>query len=372
MSEDKRIYLIALSLLKGAGNILARHLLQYFGEAEALFTEKRQRLEKIPGIGRVTSEKIINSRTDALKRAEQELAFIEKNKIRLFSIPEEDYPLRLRECQDAPVVFYFRGHANLNAKRVLSVVGTRSATDYGRSLTATLLKDLAALCPDVLVISGLAYGIDVCAHRYALANGLPTVGVLAHGLDRIYPAVHRNMAVEMLEGGGLLTDFVSGTTPDRENFLQRNRIIAGLADATVVVESAAKGGALITADIAFSYGRDVYTFPGRVTDEHSKGCNQLVRINKAGLITSARDLILALQWDTALTSPVSTQTTLSFEDKKTDHPILALFAGKSEIHVNEMALRMNLPVHQLLPLLFDLEMDGYLKALPGGIYKPNG
>jgi DNA processing protein len=235
-----------------------------------------------------------------------------------------------------------------------------------------LLKDLAALFPDVLVISGLAYGIDVCAHRYALASGLPTVGVLAHGLDRIYPAVHRNMALEMLEGGGLLTDFVSGTTPDRENFLQRNRIIAGLADATVVVESGAKGGALITADIAFSYGRDVYAFPGRTTDEHSKGCNQLVRINKAGLITSARDLILALQWDTALTSPVLTQTTLPFETKKTDHPILALFVGKSEIHINEMALRMNLPVHQLLPLLFDLEMDGHLKALPGGIYKPNG
>jgi DNA processing protein len=369
---DPRIYLIGLTLLKGVGNVLARHLLQHFGEAEAVFTEKTQWLKKTPGVGEYTANQIKASRTDALTRAEKELAFIEKNKIRMYSVLDEDYPSRLRNCSDAPVVFYYRGNADLNATHILSFVGTRSASEYGLKITATILRELSEKLPGVIIVSGLAYGIDICAHRHALKNGLLTVGVLAHGLDRIYPSEHRNTAAEMLRQGGLLTDFNSGTSPDREHFLQRNRLIAGLADATIVVESAEKGGSLVTADIAFSYGREVFTFPGRIYDERSIGCNRLIQANKAGLIHSASDLIMALRWDTATkTSAAPQPMRIPFDTEKPPHPIIELLAEKDEFQINELATTMHLPVHQLLSTLFELEMAGHIRALPGGRYKLN-
>ena len=370
MTSEDHVYLIALTLIKGVGNVLARQLIQFFGGAKAVFTEKKRMLENVPGIGEYTATKIKESETEALRRAEQEILFIEKNKISGYSILDNQYPVRLSECQDAPVVFYYRGNADLHASHIISIVGTRNATEYGRNLTESLIKDLACTFPDVLIVSGLAYGIDICAHRSALKNGLPTVGVLAHGLDRIYPALHRNTAAEMIQKGGLLTDFISGTNPDRENFLQRNRLIAGLADATIVVESAEKGGALVTADIAFSYGRDVYTFPGRVSDKYSIGCNRLVQMNKAGLINSAHDLILALCWDIKPKSNEPEQIKIPFEENS-DHPILSLLAKKPELQINDLATLLNLPVHHLSPRLFELEMEGHIKALPGGLYKLN-
>ena len=305
---DKQIYQIGLTMINGVGDILARHLLEALGDAEAVFTEKRQSLEKIPGIGDSIITEI--KRADVLLRAEKELAFAQKNGISIYFLKDINYPERLRECPDAPVLFYFKGNADLNAAHIISVVGTRRASAYGQEVTERLLRDLSVSFPDLLVVSGLAYGIDICAHRNALKNQLPTVGVLAHGLDRIYPPVHRSTAIEMLDRGGLLTDFPSGTNPDRQNFIRRNRIVAGLADATIVIESAEKGGSLITADIAFSYGRDVYAFPGRVTDINSKGCNSLIRQNKGGLITCADDLIMAMRWDVAQKTdalPVQTQ-----------------------------------------------------------------
>jgi len=368
MTSEEQLYLIGLTFIKGVGDVLARQLIQYFGGAKAVFTEKQRVLEKVPGIGELTAAKIRESGKTALERAEKEIRFIEKNKICFYSILDKNYPARLRECQDAPVVFYYKGNADLNASHILSIVGTRSATEYGRSLTDSLMKELAEILPDVLIVSGLAYGIDICAHRSALKYGLPTVGVLAHGLDRIYPALHRNAAAEMLKKGGLLTDFMSETVPDRENFLQRNRLIAGLADATIVVESAEKGGALVTADIAFSYGRDVYVFPGRISDKYSIGCNRLIQLNKAGLIQSGRDLISALCWDTNKKEPV--QKKLSFEEKSSN-PILSLLAEKGEFQINELAGIMNLPIHHLSPMLFELELAGHIKALPGGVYKMN-
>lgn len=298
--------------------------------------------------------------------------FIEKNNISCYYLTDTDYPVRLRECPDAPILFYFKGNTNLDAIRIISIVGTRNATEYGRELTESLIKDLAKVIPDLLVVSGLAYGIDICAHRNALYNRLPTVAVLAHGLDRIYPSCHRNTAVEMLESGGLLTDFPSGTEPDRPNFLRRNRIVAGISDCTIVVESAEKGGSLVTADIAFSYGRDVYSFPGRVGDSHSKGCNNLIRQNKAGLITSADDLLSALCWDIqAGATPV--QTELFFAEAETftseQNPVLAIMRTRNEIHINELASVLEIPVHQLSMLLFELEINGKVKALPGNLYK---
>jgi DNA processing protein len=370
MTTNEQLHLIALTFLKGVGDVLARHLLQHFGSAAEVFKARRSCLEKVPGIGLYTAEQIDATRPGALERAEKELSFTEKNRIRLYAITENDYPHRLRECQDAPVVFYYKGSADPDAAKIISIVGTRRISDYGRKLTESLIGDLSAMFPDLIIVSGLAYGVDVCAHRSALKNNLPTLGVLAHGLDRIYPAVHRNIAVGMIEaGGGLLTDFASGTNPDRENFPRRNRLVAGLSDATIVVESAEKGGSLITADIAFSYGREVYTFPGRVTDPFSAGCNRLIRTNKAGLITSAKDLTRSLYGETgAKTHPV--QYTIGFPERP-DHPIIRLLAEKGAFQINELSSEMNLPVHKLSSMLFELELEGHIKSLPGGIYKLN-
>lgn len=365
---DKQIYQIGLTMINGVGDILARHLLEALGDAEAVFTEKRRSLEMIPGIGDAIIAEI--KRADVLLRAEKELAFAQKNGISIYFLTDTNYPERLRECPDAPVLFYFKGNTDLSAAHIISVVGTRRASAYGQELTERLLRDLSVSFPDLLVVSGLAYGIDICAHRNALKNQLPTVGVLAHGLDRIYPPTHRSTAVDMLERGGLLTDFPSGTNPDRPNFIKRNRIVAGLADTTIVVESADKGGSLITADIAFSYGRDVYTFPGRVTDINSKGCNNLIRQNKGGLITCADDLIAAMRWDIAQkTDALPIQTQLLFPENTESGRILSFLEERKESHINELSVALNLPVHQLSSILFELELDGKIKSMPGSIYK---
>lgn len=365
---DKQIYQIGLTMINGVGDILARHLLDVLGDEEAVFTERPQALIKVPGI----SSSIVHEirRAEVLQRAEKEWDFIQRCGISLFFIKESNYPERLRECHDAPVLFYFKGNTNLNASRVISVVGTRRASAYGQELTADLLRNLSSLFPDILVVSGLAYGIDICAHRNALRCQMPTVGVLAHGLDRIYPSAHRSTAVEMLDRGGLLTDYPSGTNPDRSNFVRRNRLVAGLSDATIVVESAEKGGSLITADLAFSYARDVYAFPGRTIDKNSLGCNQLIRQNKAGLILSANDLVEALGWNVdEKKKEQSTQTQIIFLENEEEQRILLTMGRQGEMHVNELAVALDMPVQQLLSLLFELELDGKIKALPGNIYK---
>ena len=367
MVSGEHLYLVGLTVLKGVGDVLARHLLKYFGSAEEIFKTKRPLLEKVPGIGGHRAEQIEAAKAGALKRAEKELAFVDKCKINLYACTEDNYPKRLGECTDAPVVFYYKGTANINAAKIISIVGTRRITGYGREWTERLVKDLAGMFPDLIIVSGLAYGADVCAHRSALKNNLHTIGVLAHGLDRIYPAAHRTVAIEMLDKGGLLTEFMSGTNPDRENFLRRNRLIAGLSDATIIVESAEKGGSLVTADIAVSYGRDVYACPGRATDEYSAGCNRLIRTNKAGLISSARDLMMSLCWDIDA-NVAGRQQSLPFPEKP-DHPIIRLLTDKGKFHINQLALEMNLSVHELMPMLFELELEGHIKALPGGIYK---
>lgn len=365
---NQQIYQIGLTMINGVGDILARHLLQTVGDAEAIFTEKQHLLEKVPGIGSKCAAEI--KCPDVLLRAEKELAFIEKNHIKSYFITEADYPYRLSECPDAPVLFYYKGNANLNAPHIISIVGTRKASEYGRALTEKLVSDLATAFPDILILSGLAYGIDICAHKSALKHQIATVAVLAHGLDRIYPPAHRSTAVEMLSKGGILTDFPSETNPDKPNFVRRNRIVAGLADATIVVESADKGGSLITADIAFSYGRDVFTFPGRITDLNSMGCNALIRQNKAALITSATDLISALCWDVEQKShPLPEQTQILFTENENDAPITALIRKEKEIHINQLAIALDMPVHQLSSLLFEMEMNGIIKALPGNRYK---
>lgn len=359
------LHQIALTMIYGVGYAHSRQLLEHFGTARDIFMEKEKLLERIPGIGPKTAAEIKNP--DVLRRAEKELAFMEKNKIDAAFISDEHYPARLRECADAPLLIYSKGKMNLNCPRIVSVVGTRNATAYGRERTEQLIHDLGAAFPDMLIISGLAFGIDICAHKAALKHNLSTIGVLAHGLDRIYPAVHRNTAVEMLEDGGLLTDYPSETNPDRPNFVKRNRIVAGLADAVVVVESAERGGSLITADIAFSYSRDVFSFPGKTTDALSKGCNKLIRLNKAGLITCTADLISAMGWEDAPKHPVQTQ--LTFAEPEDTNPVTALIRQRKEIHINELAIALDIPIAELSVQLFELEMDDKIKALPGGRYK---
>ena len=367
--NDSLLYTIALTMVNGVGGVLSRQLLNSLGDDKSIFQEKRQLLERIPGIGSILAAEIKNP--EVLRRAEQEIRFAEQEQIDILLWDDENYPARLRECPDAPLVLYYKGNGNLNTRHIISVVGTRHATHYGQETTARLIEDLAAAFPDTMVVSGLAYGIDICAHRQALACGLPTVAVLAHGLDRIYPFAHRHIANEMLAKGGLLTDFPSETNPDRPNFLKRNRIIAGLSEATLVIESAEKGGSLVTADIAFSYDREVFACPGRIHDLYSAGCNQLIRHNKAALLSSAQDLIEALGWqhEDKQRKPQQTELLFSESDSPEIQQVLQILQDQDEIHINQLTKLTGFPVQQLTNILFELEMDGRIRTLPGNMYK---
>ena len=299
------------------------------------------------------------------------MEFVEKNRITCLTLKDEAYPSRLRECEDAPLALFFKGNTDFNRIRVINMVGTRRATEYGKQFCADFLHDMAAFCPDVLVVSGLAYGIDIHAHRAALANHLSTVAVLAHGLDRIYPYVHRKTAVDMLEDGGLLTEFLTETNPDRFNFVSRNRIVAGMCDATIVVESSEKGGSLITAELAEGYHRDCFAVPGRVTDAASLGCNQLIRDNKAALIQSAEDFIHIMGWASAPQpeKQKDIQRDLFPELTEEESSVVRILSRQGDLHINTLVVEANLPVNRMSSLLFELEMKGVVKAMVGGVYR---
>ena len=355
------LYNIGLTLLPGIGDKLGKTLVEFCGSAEAVFKEKKRNLEKIPDIGRITAQKIVSQ--DVLKRAEEELYFIEKHRIQTLFFKDSNYPRRLLHCLDSPLMLYFKGNANLNAEKIVSMVGTRKCTDYGRQMIAQLLADLKD--ENVLVISGLAYGIDTFAHQIALENQLTTVGVLGHGLDRIYPHQNRNLAKRMLENGGLLTDFLSNTNPDAVNFPSRNRIIAGLSDATIVIEAARHGGALITADIANSYSRDVFAVPGRLSDERSEGCNFLIKTNKAALIESAQDIRYLLNWDLEQNTKKAIQKKLFIELPDDQHVVFEALQNHPEAIIDELCDLLKLPLSKLSAILLQLEIAGIVEVLPG-------
>ena len=368
-NEQEQIYSIALTMVPGIGHIGAKRLVEGMKSATDVFRFRKELAQRLSGVHERVSGAL--DCPSIIARAEQELVFLQKNHIQCLTFHDEAYPSRLRECEDAPVVLFYKGNADLNALHIINMVGTRHATDYGTQLCTTFLRDLKALCPDVLVVSGLAYGIDINAHRSALDNDLPTVGVLAHGLDRIYPSLHRKTAVEMLDKGGLLTEFLSGTNPDKHNFISRNRIVAGISDATIVVESAAKGGSLITADIAGSYHRDCFAFPGRVTDEYSKGCNQLIQDNKAVLLESASDFVKAMGWDSDLKSvkPETVQRNL-FPDLSAEELRIVDILGKlGDLQINALMVQANIPINKISAILFELEMKGVIRVLAGGVYQ---
>lgn len=364
--NEQLIYQIGLTLIPGVGDVVGKKLVAWCGGPEAVFMEKRKALVKIPGIGNQTIESILNQKV--LQRAEKEIAFIEKHKIQPLFYLDRDYPKRLQHCADSPILLYYKGSVSLNHQKIIGIVGTRNATEYGKHFCDQFVESL--LEDDVLVVSGLAYGIDTCAHRSSLRVGIPTIGVLGHGLDRIYPMSNRSLATRMLENGGLLSEFTSETNPDRENFPKRNRIVAGMIDALVVIESAKKGGALITADIANSYSRDVFAIPGRVGDLYSEGCNLLIRTNRAALLETANDLRYIMGWNQK-EQIASAQTRLFREFSEEEQIIIDLFKDQKDCGVDDIMLKSGFPSSRLAGLLLGLEFDGILTALPGKRYKLN-
>lgn len=358
----KTVQRIALTMIPDVGDVIAKKLLAYCGSVEAVFAEKQNSLKKIPQVGEKLA-KIIAS-ANVMKEAEEEARKIEKLRIRPLFFLDPDFPRRLKHADDGPILIYTLGAMDLNASKVISIVGTRKATAQGKDFTEKLLDGLKHL--DILVVSGLAYGIDIAAHRAALKFGMQTVAGLAHGLDRIYPDLHRNTAKEMLERGGLVTDFRLGTKPDRHNFPARNRIVAGLSDATIVVESSEKGGSLITADIANSYHRDVFAVPGRPADERSIGCNQLISRNKAALLNSAEDLIRMMNWDIS-EKPRPTQAKLLVDLTEQQEKLVALLRV-GDCRVDEIATKAQIPMSLVASELLTLEFEGVVRTLPGKVY----
>jgi len=371
MSDSTLKYNIGITLIKGIGCNLAKNLIAYVGSAEGVFQENKKNLSKIPGIGEIISSEIVAQAQLVLPRAEQEVEFIQKNKIRTYYFADRDYPFRLKECSDAPIMLYSKGNCDLNSTKFVGIVGTRNATETGKENCKNLIANLAAAQPNAIIVSGLAYGVDICAHKAALDAGLATVGVVGHGLDRIYPAAHRPTAVKMIQNGALLTEYLSLTNPDKQNFVQRNRIIAGLCDAIVVVESAARGGALITAEGANEYNRDVFAFPGRVTDEWSAGCNALIKNNKASLIESADDILRFMNWEKQATeATLNVQTSLFLDLSDEEQEIAAKLRQNTEgMQLNELSIQLEKPVSKISSMLLEMEFKGILKCLPGNVYK---
>jgi DNA processing protein len=358
------IHQIGLTLIPGVGQVTARNLLVHFGAAEEIFKAKNKDLLAVSGVGTITANQITGSKV--LTQAEEQLKFIEKHHIEVLFFTEDNYPRRLRECNDAPVLLYYKGAANLNHPRILSVVGTRMATDYGRQLCAALAESLRPY--DIVIVSGLAYGIDITAHKESLRNNIPTIGVLGHGLDRVYPYHHKQIAQDMLQMGGLLTEFPLNTMPDRENFPKRNRVIAGIADATLVVEATVKGGALITADIANSYNRDVFAFPGRVKDEYSQGCNFLIKTNRAALINHPLDLAYYMGWEETYPQKHTTQIQLPIGLTHEELKIVEVLKTAPSL-IDEISSKTCISQGKLAIHLLNLEMQGVLIGLPGKMYK---
>lgn len=346
-------------------------LYRRLGSATAVIEHRRNIRDVLPD----ASPKLVLSLQqldEPLHRAEIELQWDLENGVMPLCMNDENYPQRLRQCDDAPLMLFYKGNINLNQRRVICVVGTRRNTVYGEDLIRRFMRELRQLCPQLLVISGLAYGVDIIAHRQALQNGYPTVGVLAHGVDYLYPARHKQTADEMVKKGGLLTEFLTQTNADKVNFVRRNRIVAGISDACVVVESAAHGGGLITASLARTYNREVFAFPGNVGSQYSEGCNNLIRDNVAGLISNADDFVKSMNWDDDVKLQRAQQVGIErqlFPDLSTEErQVVSALKKHNDLQINMLSVQADIPIAHLTAILFSLEMKGVLKALPGGMY----
>ena len=371
MNEKETLAAMALARLSYYNLAAIHSLYQAAGSAAAVIEHRNNIRDIIPD----ASQRLVDVLRDIdtmQVRAEEELVFDQAHGIRPLTLSDPDYPHRLAECEDAPLVVYYKGTADLNQNRIINIVGTRKCTTYGKDLIRRFISDLQGLSPHVLVVSGLAYGVDICAHRQALERGMETVAVLAHGLDTIYPNSHRSTAAEMLSQGGLLTEFMTRTNADKINFVRRNRIVSGMSDACILVESAAHGGGLITAEISREYGRDVFAFPGRVGDTYSEGCNNLIRDNGAALLTDAEAFVKAMGWegDAALAKAreegIDRQMFASLSED--EEKVVRVLQNNNDLHFNMLSVQSGLPVNKLTGILFELEMKGVVRTMAGGMY----
>ncbi len=366
LNEAEKIYQIAIGMVPGVGNLLTKQLVSYCGSAENIFKTTKSKLVKIPNIGEIIASQIIAS--DVIQRAEKELEKAKKENIKIVFFTDDDFPKRLKQFPDAPSLLYIKGNIDLNQPKTIGIVGTRNATEYGKAMTEQIIKDFSTYNP--LIVSGLAYGIDIAAHKSALKNNLSTLGVMASGIDIIYPAVHKNIAKEMQNVGGIITENPIGTIPDAPRFPARNRIIAGLSDILIVVEAAEKGGALITAEIANDYGVDVYAVPGRATDKYSLGCNKLISTNKASIYQNAQDLIELLNWDSKSQTKKSKnieQIDVGLEgDEKKIFDIITL---NPNITIDDLAWKAEININKISNTILQLEFKNIIQTMPGKKFK---
>lgn len=361
--NNQQLFNVGITLVPGIGDVLIKQLITYCGSAEAVFKESSAKLQKIPGIGAKVAKTVKDANT--LQKAESIIQRAQKEDTQLIFFSDEKFPERLKNIDDSPCLLYYKGTSDLNNSKIISIVGTRKATGYGQEITQDIVKDLAPHNP--IILSGLAYGIDIAAHKAAISHNLETIGVMASGLNIIYPSVHKKQASQMLEKGGLLTEFDFDEKPEMHNFPSRNRIIAGLGDATIVVEAAAKGGALITANIADSYNKDVFAVPGSIKGIYSTGCNLLIKNLKAHLYTSIDDIVRELQWDNK--SPEARQLSIEAFNLNTQETQIAKVLSLSTCTIDELGRKTQLPINKLISDLLNLEFKGIVKALPGNKYQ---
>ena len=364
MNETELYYLLALQKVEGVGDIVAKKLLTHCGDAATIFNSKASQLTSIDGIGSVLISKLKDKSVFA--KAEAELKYIENNEIKVSYFQDKTYPERLKHCIDGPLLLFSTGTIDFNNRKIISIVGTRKITSYGTEFCKSLISELAPLNP--IIVSGFAYGVDIVAHQAAIENDLQTIGIVAHGLDQIYPSSHKKYVSKMEQNGGFMTEYWSGTNPEKENFVKRNRIVAGISEATIVIESAIKGGSLITANLANDYNRDVFAVPGRTSDKLSLGCNNLIKTQKANLLTSAADLVYILNWDIEKTSrSVQKKLFVTLENEEQKIYDYLLKSGKEILDI--IALECDLPIYKISGILLNMELKGVVRPLPGKLFE---
>ncbi len=371
MNENELLYLLALQKVEGVGDIVAKKLLTHCGSAETIFKTKSSQLSSIDGIGSVLLSKLKNK--TIFEKAEAELKFIKNNEINVAFFQDDNYPERLKHCIDGPLLLFTSGNIDFKTRKIISIVGTRQITSHGTEFCKKLISDLAPLNP--IIVSGFAYGVDIVAHQAAMEHGLQTIGVVAHGLDQIYPGLHKKYVSKMEKNGGFMTEFWSETNPEKENFVKRNRIVAGMSEATIVIESAEKGGSLITANLANDYNRDVFAVPGRISDKFSQGCNNLIKTQKANLLTSAADIVYILNWaleGIASNSrndkkPVQKQLFVTLENDEQKIYDYLLKSGKKILDI--IALECDFPIYKISGILLNMELKGVIRPLPGKLFE---
>lgn len=365
MKEEELKALLALQKTKGIGDIIAKRLINHCGSAQKVLEEKKAVLEKIDGIGTFITSQLNDS--TVMKAADKEMNYILTNNVSVIDFQSCDYPFNLKHCVDGPILLFKDGNIAIEKQKTISIVGTRNMTAYGRDFIRQLIEAIAVFNP--IIVSGFAYGVDIEAHKSAIHNNLQTIGVLAHGLETIYPKSHKKYVHQVNEKGGFYTEFWHDEMPLRENFLKRNRIVAGISQTTVIIESAERGGSLVTAEIANSYSRDVFAVPGRTTDLYSKGCNMLIHKNQAAILNSFDDLIHALQWEFEEKPLQIIQKQLFVDLTKEEHRVYDLLNLEGKKHLDTLAVQLQMPIYQLLTLLFDLEMKGLVRPLQGKIFE---